>query len=198
MTKLSLPYVETERLILRPFVAADLDEWARCIFDDPEVMRYLPKRNISPREHAERNFVAMNEEWGHFGYTWWAVTEKLTGRLMGHCGLSNNGVYPGEIELTYALAKADWGKGIATEAARASVRFGFETIQLERVFATAIPENIGSRRVMEHIGFVYEKDAQYLGYDVVYYALKRGEFRADNSFYRLQESQFELDDRPNQ
>ena len=67
---------------------------------------------------------------------------------MGHCGLSNNGVYPGEIELTYALAKADWGKGIAIEAARASVRFGFVTIRLERVFACALPENIGSRRVM--------------------------------------------------
>ena len=190
MSGLMRPVVETKRLLLRPFVATDLDEWARVIFDDPEVTRYLPKRSVSPREHVERNFMAMNEEWSQYGYSWWAVTDKITGRLVGHCGLSYNGVYEGETELGYALAKDVWGKGIATEAAWASVRFGFETIQLERVFACAIPENVGSRRVMEHIGLIYEKETQYLGYDVAYYAMNRRDFRRDESFYCLRDYQF--------
>lgn len=185
MVKFIKPCVETERLILRPFEASDLDEWARVIFDDPEVTRYLPKRSVSPREHAELNLQAMNEEWSQYGYSWWAVTDKKTERLIGHCGLSYNGVYEGETELTYALAKDTWGKRVATEAAWASVRFGFETIQLERIFACAFPENVGSRRVMEHIGFIYEKDTQYLGFDVVYYSLNRGDFQRNDSFYRL-------------
>lgn len=104
-------YVETGQLILPPFEDSDLGEWARVIFDDPEVTRHLPKRSISPRENAERNLKAMKEEWNQYGCSWWAVANKLTCRLIGHCGLSYNGVYKGEPELTFALTKNVWGKG---------------------------------------------------------------------------------------
>ncbi len=96
----------------------------------------------------------------------------------------------GEVEVLYALRKDRWGQGLATEAARASVRFGFEYANLTRLIALAVPENIASRRVMEHLGFEYEKDAHYFGLDLVYYVLPREHFHADDSFSLVHERQF--------
>jgi RimJ/RimL family protein N-acetyltransferase len=170
-----VPRIETARLLLRPFVEADLDDYTRLIFADAEVMRYLPKRDLTPRDRAERTIAIFAEHWSHYGLGAWAVTDKLTGEFMGHCGL---GPVPeaGEIEVLYSLGQAYWGRGVATEAARASVRFGFEQAKLGRLIALAVSENIGSRRVMEHLGFVYEKDAHYFGLDLASYVLLRAEF----------------------
>ena len=89
----------------------------------------------------------------------------------------------GEVEVLYALRQAHWGQGIATEAARASARFGFEYANLTSLIALAVPENIASRRVMEHLGFQYEKDAHYFGLDLVCTVLPRERFRLDDSFF---------------
>ena len=170
-----IPSIETTRLLLRPFTPSDLDDYTRLIFADAEVMRYLPQRDLSPRERAERTLTVLAEHWAQYELGVWAVTDKVTGEFMGHCGL---GPVPeaGEIEVLYSLGKAYWGRGIATEAARASVRFGFKHARLARLVAFAVPENSGSRRVMEHLGFVYEMDAQYFGLDLVQYALDRDRF----------------------
>jgi len=177
-----IPSIETARLLLRPFVAEDLDDYSRLIFADAEVMRYLPKRDLAPRARAERTLTIFTEHWSLYGFGVWAVTDKVTGDFLGHCGL---GHVPeaGEIEVLYALGRTYWGRGIASEAARASVRFGFETAQLTRLIALAVPANIGSRRVMEHLGFEYEKDAHFFGLDLAYYTLPRERFRSDDSLY---------------
>ena len=170
-----IPQIETARLLLRPFAADDLDDYTRLIFADAEVMRYLPQRDLAPRDRAERTLTVFAEQWSHHGCGVWAVTDKATGEFVGHCGL---GPVPeaGEIEVLYALGKAYWGQGIATEAARASVCFGFEQANLVRLVAFAVPENIASRRVMEHLGFAYEKDVHYFGLDLVQYTLDRDQF----------------------
>jgi RimJ/RimL family protein N-acetyltransferase len=175
-----IPTVETARLVLRPFVEEDLDDYTRLIFADAEVMRYLPKRDLAPRDRAEQTIAIFTEHWSLYGFGVWAVTDKITGAFMGHCGL---GQVPeaGEVEVLYSLGKTYWGQGFATEAARASVRFGFERANLTRLIALAVPENIGSRRVMEHLGFSYEKDAHYFGLDLIYYVLSRAQFHLDES-----------------
>jgi ribosomal-protein-alanine N-acetyltransferase len=85
----------------------------------------------------------------------------------------------GEIELLYGIDRAEWGKGLTTEAARASLRFGFEEMKFERIMAVTNPLNIGSRRVMEKCGLKYEKDAVYFETPVVYYAINREDYRPD-------------------
>jgi ribosomal-protein-alanine N-acetyltransferase len=177
-----MPTIETARLLLRPFASADLDDYTRHIFADPDVMRYLPKRDLPPRERAERTIAVLNERWVEYRFGVWAVTDKVTGELLGHCGL---GPVPeaGEIEVLYALGQTYWGRGLATEAARASVRFGFEHANLTRLIALAVPENIGSRRVMEHLGFVYEQDVHYFGLDLAYYSLSRAQSQPDDSLF---------------
>jgi RimJ/RimL family protein N-acetyltransferase len=177
-----IPSIETARLLLRRFTLADLDEYVQLIFADADVMRYLPRRDLPPRARAERTIAAFDNHWSQRGYGVWAVTDKITGQLMGHCGL-NFVPEAGEIEVLYALRKDRWGQGLATEAARASVRFGFEQADLARLIALAVPENIASRRVMEHLGFQYEKDAHYFGLDLVYTVLPRDQFHPDDPFF---------------
>ena len=165
-----IPRIETARLLLRQFTVADLDDYVEHIFADADVMRYLPKRDMSPRDRAERTIAAFNEHWSQRGYGVWAVTDKITGQLIGHCGL-NFVPEAGEVEVLYALRQDRWGQGLATEAAWASVRFGFEQADLARLIALAVPENIASRRVLEHLGFQYERDAHYFGLDLACYTL---------------------------
>jgi ribosomal-protein-alanine N-acetyltransferase len=142
------------------------------------VLRYLPKRDLPPRERAERTITFFNEHWSQRGYGVWAITDKFTGQFIGHCGL-NYLAEADEVEVLYALGKVYWGHGIATEAARASVRFAFETVNLARLIALAVPENIASRRVLEHLGFVSEKATHHFGLDLVQYALHREHFQLD-------------------
>jgi len=122
------------------------------------------------------------DHWSQRGCGVWAVTDKTTGQFIGHCGL-NFMSEAGEVEVLYALRQDSWGQGLATEAARASVRFGFEQADLARLIALAVPENIASRRVMEHLGFAYEKDVHYFGLDLVYYVLPRDQFHPDDSLF---------------
>ncbi len=186
MLPVTIPTVETTRLLLRPLASTDLDDYTRLIFADAEVMRFLPKRDLAPRERAERTITVFNDHWLQRGCGVWAVTDKVTGDLIGHCGL-NFVPEAGEVEVLYALRKDRWGDGIATEAARASVRYGFEYAGLARLIALAVPENVASRRVMEHLGFAYEKDAHYFGLDLVYCVLPRERFRPDGSIFLVRQ-----------
>jgi ribosomal-protein-alanine N-acetyltransferase len=184
MGTVSLPEIETERLILRQLTTDDLDDWTRHIFADAEVVRYLPARPATPHERAKRTLQAVRRNWAAHGYSLWALTAKDDGRFLGHCGL-NYLAETDEVEVEYALAKSWWGQGLGTEAARASLRFGFEAINLARIIALAFPENIASRRVMEHIGLQYQKQARYFELDLVCYALTREQYQVDPLvFYR--------------
>lgn len=165
--------LETERLLLRHFEADDLDTYTERIFADADVTRYLPKSQFAPRERAERTMKVFIDHWTQHPYGPWAVVEKSSGQLMGHCGLRYLTDIQ-ETEVLYALGKDFWNKGYATEAARASVDFGFQN-GVTRVIALAVPDNTASRKVMENCGLKYVKDAQLFGLDLVYYALDKSE-----------------------
>ena len=184
MSIIGLPELETERLVLRQFTPADLDVYAMRIFADPEVTRFLPKRDIPPRQRAERVLKYFSEHWLEHGFGDWAVTDRADGQLIGHCGL-NFVPEAGEVEVEYSLAKAYWRRGIATEAARASVRFGFEALRLERLIALADPQNIASYRVMEKVGLTYQKEVLFFGMQLVYYQILCHQFQVSNWAYRI-------------
>jgi ribosomal-protein-alanine N-acetyltransferase len=171
---LSIVTLETARLVLRGFQPDDIEPYAALIFADSEVMRYLPKRDTPARERAERTMDFFNEHWTQYPNGPWAVQLRETGELIGHCGLR---FIPdiGETEVLYAFGKDFWGNGYATEAARASVDFGFEQAMLQRIVALADPANTASRRVMKKCGLTFEKETHLFGMDVVYYAVDRGD-----------------------
>ena len=176
-----MPEIETERLLLRMFCPEDLDELA-TLFRDPEVMRYVGEGQPVNREEADKALRSIIRHWQTHGFGRWAAVNRETREFVGFGGLRS---LFGTPEVVYHLATAHWGKGLATELARASLRFGFEDRKFERIVAIAKPLNAASIHVMEKLGMNYEKHASYYGIDVVQYGISREEFKGDGSAYML-------------
>lgn len=105
-----------------------------------------------------------------------------THQLIGHCGLNFLPNSP-EVEVLYRFDPAFWNQGIATKATKASLRYGFEEVRLDRIVAISLPEHLASRRVMAKAGLAYEKDAHFYNLDVVYYAVAQEVFQSNDSVY---------------
>lgn len=147
-------FLETERLVLRRFTEADLDNLVD-LDSDPDVMRFInggtpTSRDVIQNEILPR-FLRCYEQYD--GYGRWAAIEKSTGDFLGWFHFRPlQGTSPDEPELGYRLRKAAWGKGYGTEGSRALIRKGFAELGVRRVFATTYQDNLGSRRVMEKVG----------------------------------------------
>ncbi|HEY4949281.1 MAG TPA: GNAT family N-acetyltransferase [Candidatus Acidoferrales bacterium] len=163
--------LETARIRLLPWQP---DDWLllRPIGTDPQVMRYISDGEPWPDEGI-REFVG--RQVAHFdrlGYCLWKLLLKETSEMIGFCGLQPLDGTP-ETEIGWWLARACWGRGLATEAARTALQDGFERARLERIVAVALPDNRASIHVMEKMGMKYERDMVHRGFDVVLYALNR-------------------------
>ena len=177
--------IETERLLMRQYVPEDADEQLRIV-STPEFRRYFPDSFQPTRDKVFMGFGAFGEHWRQFGYGVWALELKGEGRLVGYCGLRHLAPTD-EVELLYGCDRDYWGRGLVTEAARASLRYGFQRVGLARVMAVTDKENRGSRRVMEKCGMRYERDAVYFDLPVVYYALNREDYEPDGAPYAEKE-----------
>jgi RimJ/RimL family protein N-acetyltransferase len=147
-------FLETERLVLRRFTEADVDN----LFDldsDPEVMRFLTGGKPTPREVIRNEtlprILHYYERFAGFGF--WAAIEKSTGEFLGWFEFRPpEGGGPDEVELGFRLRRSAWGKGYATEGSRALIRKGFTELGVRRVVAQTMAVNTASRRVMEKAG----------------------------------------------
>lgn len=170
--------METRRLRLRHFTPKDVDELFR-IYSNPELFRYMMNEVSQDKfvlwEQTRTIVDTLIENWQKHRFGVWAVVYKKNQKLIGHCGfkfLENTR----DVQIGYLLLKSYWGKGLATEAASAALKYGFENTDLERVVAIAKHDNIASRRVMEKLGMKYEKDAYYYNNHVAYYSITRSHF----------------------
>lgn len=157
------PTVETARLTLRAIQAVDLEAYQQAIYADPVVMRYLPGGVPRPIEQTQVLIEEFEQHWQQYDCGAWAILLKEDQRLIGHVGLQKL-TATDDVEVFYALAQDTWGKGYAAEAAREALRWGFERCRLSGIIGLAVPENTGSRRVMEKIGMKYrgETDRYYI------------------------------------
>jgi ribosomal-protein-alanine N-acetyltransferase len=177
--------VETARLYLRRLQPTDMDDYYQRIYADPDVMRtLLPGKLLSREEFDTRIPTFMIDHWSAHGFGPWMVIHKADLQCIGHCGLR---YWPdsSDVEVLYALDKRYWGQGLATEGARASLRYGFEELQLNRIMAAALVDNQASRRVMEKLGMQYENNMLFRGLEVACYAIARADYLPDNAAYRL-------------
>ena len=181
MAEIDMPEIETERLLLRMFRPDDLDNLA-TLFSDPEVMRYVGEGNTVNREETAKALQSIIKHWETHGFGRWAAVDRVTHEFVGFGGLRS---LLGTPEVVYHFATAHWGKGLATELARASLRFGFEERSFDRIVAIAKPKNAASIHVMEKLGMHYEKHASYYSLEVIQYGIRRAEFKSGNSAYRL-------------
>lgn len=147
-------FLETERLVLRRFTAADLDNLFR-LHNDSEVMRFI--NGGKPTSQAEIQGEALPKlmTYDPRGLGFWAAIAKRSGEFLGWFEFRPRDGAPGEVELGYRLSREHWGKGYATEGARALIRKGFTELGVQRVVATTMTVNTGSRHVMEKAGLTF-------------------------------------------
>lgn len=170
--------IETGRLWLRPLVPDDLEAVHR-LWTDPDVRRYLWDGEEISRETAAGIISGNVGCFEERGFGLWAVIRKEDEALIGFCGLwrFEDG---SDFELVYCISPEYWGGGLATEAARAAIRQGFEVAGLDHIPASADTPNVASLRVMQKAGMRREKRETYEGRDTTYYVISREDFRAAN------------------
>lgn len=175
--------LETARLLLRSWRQEDLGPYARMCAD-PEIMRYIGGASPLSREQSEEQVARFVRHWEERGFGLWAVEEKATGNFIGRIGLKHHEDWPeGEhkTEVGWMLDRSYWCRGLATEGALASLRYGFEELGLERIISIAQTTNAASRRVMEKAGLTLQGETRWRDNDVVWYAVDRREWGAGGS-----------------
>ena len=172
--------IETERLLLRGWRDGDVEPYAR-LCADPEVMRFIGNGSTLTPEGSGGQISRFLRHWEERGFGLWALEERESGAFVGFAGLVHQEEWTeGEhrTEVGWRLDRAFWGRGLATEAAKASVYHGLEHIGLERVISIIQPENGASRRVAEKAGLTLRGESRWRDTPVVWYAIDRGEWEA--------------------
>ena len=164
--------IETERLKLREFKESD----ARFLFelnDDPEIIKYTGDTPFTSVQDAQK-FLLEYEDYTYHGYGRWVVVRKSDDDLLGWCGLKYNEL--NMVDIGFRLFRKYWGKGYATEAARASLKYGFEILKLEEIIARSHPENERSIKVIKTLNFKSFKIDDQNHMDWVYFRIKMGDY----------------------
>lgn len=151
--------LETERLALRTWSLADAADGFR-IWSDPAVMRYISYGKPQTLERTRQWLGRMIAHQQRYGFCYWAVVEKASHQLLGSCGMAHYLDSGPTIDFGYTLARSHWGRGLASEAAGAALRYAFEKLHLTELVASVDERNAASRRVLEKIGFVFERREQ--------------------------------------
>jgi RimJ/RimL family protein N-acetyltransferase len=171
---------ETQRVLLRCFHVADLDAMA-AVFGDPEVMRFGP--GPQSREWVQGWLRGCLEDYYRkWGFGLWAVVHKSDHRVIGFCGLTRFDDIDGqpEIEIGYRLARAFWGRGLATEAAEAVRDHALGVLVLPRLVSIIDPHNEASIRVATKIGLRHEKDVLFRGNPRQLYVIHKADHSTNN------------------
>lgn len=157
----------TARTVLRPFVVDDAP-YAHLVFSDPEVMRFAagdPDADLPATIQRLERYITIQSE---YGFSKWAVWDRESGAYLGDAGLT---VIPetGEVELGYRLGRQHWGRGLATEVARAWLQHALDELSIPRIIAFADPRNRASVRIMEKIGMTFDREDHLAGMKCVVY-----------------------------
>ncbi|PSK95286.1 GNAT family N-acetyltransferase [Taibaiella chishuiensis] len=155
-----MPYeIETPRLLIRPALITDTDGFF-ALDSDPEVVRYVGNKPQHRKEEARDMILFLQQQYRDLGTGRLVIIEKATGNFAGWAGLklirdTVNG-HSHYYDLGYRLLRAYWGKGVATEAAQATLDHGFSTLKPDTVYAMADAANTGSDKVLKKCGLVQD------------------------------------------
>ena len=171
--------LETERLILRKFEYKDVEDLYEYAKDE-EVTKYLKFATYKSIEDAQDRIDDLLAKYAQEEKYCWAIEEKESQKLIGSIDLFD--VTSGEKEVGYLLNREYWNKGYATEAAKEVIKYGFEKLNLNKIWGHCVTVNIGSSKVMEKIGMKYqgiterEKEVRGITYDLKEYAITKEEY----------------------
>ncbi|MBF0574560.1 GNAT family N-acetyltransferase [Dysgonomonas sp. GY617] len=168
--------LETERLYLREIDSQDVDDLFE-MDSDPEVHKYIENKPVKFKEQIVEVIEMLRAQYKKNGIARWAVVYKQSGECIGWAGLKyfseplNN--HSDFYELGYRLKKKHWGKGYVTEAATSIVKYGFENLGLDIIYATAHTENDGSINVLKKLGFKFTEVFDYEGDPTNWFELQK-------------------------
>jgi len=166
--------IKTARLSLRPLGLDDVEPML-TLWTEPGVRRFLFDDQIISREQAADEINGSIARFETHGCGLWGAALLQETSLIGFCGYRFFHEPP-ELQALFGFHPDYWSKGLATEAARAMIRFGFERLNLESVIASADGPNAASLRVMEKAGMIFDHRGTVGGLDTVYYRLDRKDF----------------------
>jgi len=164
---------ETERLLHRAIEPGDAPQFFR-LNSDPDVMRLTgdtPLRSVAEARQAILDY----RDFDDVGYGRWACILKSSQEIIGFCGLKCLPEFD-EVDVGYRFFPEFWGRGLATEACVASLRFGFESLLLNRIIGLVVPENRASIRVMQKSGMVFDGQVETEGILAIRYSITRNRF----------------------
>jgi ribosomal-protein-alanine N-acetyltransferase len=165
----TLTTLETDRLVGEPIGPAHQQELC-ALLGDPRVGATLGGALSPPRVAAA--LTAKFEHWQRHGFGYWVWREKGTGAAVARGGLQWTHVGGrDEVEVGWAVMADRWGEGFASELGAASVAYGFERLGLREIVSYTLPTNRASRRVMEKLGFEFEREIEHAGLPHVLYRL---------------------------
>ena len=167
------PIVETDRLLLRELNMTDAKDFYALNLN-PNVVKYTGDRAFKNISEAEI-FLSNYSDYDKNGYGRWAVIAKTNGEFLGWCGLKYiHGL--NETDIGFRFFENHWNKGFATESAKACLRFGFETLNLETIVGRAMAENRASIKVLEKIGLKYEKEFDFDSHKGLIYKINKHQY----------------------
>jgi len=172
MSPMKTNVLKTDRLTLRPLTPADAESYAAIRYH-PEVVKWMLPAPAEPLEAAHAAIERYATGWRERGCGPWGVFQE--GRQIGHAGLNFVPEF-GETEVLWSLHPDAWGKGYATEAARAALDLGFRTLDLKLIFAITRPDNLASQAVMKRLGLTYRRDVVYKETDSVWFDIDRAKW----------------------
>ena len=179
--------LETARLILRQTSVSDAEQMFRNWAADPEVTKYLLWQPHVDIEVTKGILTSWDRENKRLDYYHWGIVLKETQEIIGTIGSLGIDENHHSTEIGYCLSRSCWGKGYMTEALGAVIGYLFNTVGVNRITARHDPKNVGSGRVMQKNGMVFEgiqRQAHYSEqrgfYDLAAYAILRDEFKNGN------------------
>ena len=167
--------LETERLIIREHVLSDAPFFF-TLNSNYNVVKYTGDSSFKLIEEAEKIVQYVINQYKENGYGRWLVAEKETGNPIGWCGLKFH-TDTKETDIGYRLLESAWGKGYATESAKACIDYGFKHFNLNRIIGDAMKENTASINVFKKLGMTYLKDSLLYNIESVVYELKKENYK---------------------
>ena len=155
MMSKALPPLETDRLLLREMTLDDAGDMFE-LASDPQVVRHILWDLCKTLDDTRALLMRYIDRYRQDQFAPWGLVLKETGRLIGTCGFVDVNARHARGVIAYSLHRQLWGKGYMTEAVLRALSYGFDELELERIEATCMPDNIASARVLEKVGMSFE------------------------------------------
>lgn len=176
-------HIETNRLILRELRPED-DKAFLVLNSDPVVMHYLDENPLSTIQQSRDIIANIRQQYADHGIGRWAAIEKSSGDFIGWSGLKfittveNNQTRFHDVG--YRLIPRYWGKGYATESAKAALEYGFTNMKLQEIIGMCNEENLASRRALEKCGLTFIEKFKFDGLTCDWLKITRSEWESKN------------------